>query len=340
MSGERVLHTSAMPTGHRRSVVVTVGGEPARLTFAEKYTGDGIGWMGRFTSFRVEARLDGDPEPLVAAVADLAERGKLDLPPMGARERVADLLAAAGLLVRRASTVPWAHLTRSVTLAVEPDGRPPAITFSQHGGQEGRRQVVMEYDALDRIAEHLSGRYPQSSVDIAAGDRIGRFLAGFTAFAGDGGASVEAVSGLCAGLGVETQERFERRYPLLHTRRENTDCLFSLTLLVSSIENKISFTEFYDYGARPGDAGREYVYSAVTPYDSLEALLAHLEGSLGLAHDGLGADRLAACFRELVARGALGDGRGIEANRDIVAGWFVEAGVPYKPDVWVWFNSD
>jgi hypothetical protein len=340
MSAERVLHTSTLPDGRLRTLAITVRGDPGRLTFAEKYTGDGPGWMGRFTSFRVEARLDGDPAPLVEAVAGLAERGKLDLAPMGARERVADLLAAAGLLVRRDSTVPWVHLARHATLAIAPDGRPPAITFAEYGGEDGRRHVIAEYDSLDRIAGHLAGAHPESIADIPAADRIGRFVAAFTAFARTFDARAEPVAELYAALGVEAEERSERRYQLLHTNRAGTGCLFTLTLLVSSIEDKISFTEFYDYGAQPGDAGREYGYSAVTPYDSLQPLTAHLQARLGLEDDGAPADRLAACFSELIAVGALGDGRAIETNRNTVGELVAAAGVPFRPDYWVWFNSD
>ncbi|WP_426514128.1 hypothetical protein ACPPVO_28000 [Dactylosporangium sp. McL0621] len=338
MSAEQVLHTSTTPTGHQRTLAVAVRDA---LVFTEKYTGDGSGWMGRFTSFRAEARLDADPGPLVAAVADLAARGKLDLPPMAARERVADLLAAAGLLVRRDSTVPWVHLSRHATLTVAPDGRPPAITFAEYGGDDGRRHVVTEYDDIDRLTGHLAAAHPASIVDIAAGDRIGRFIAAFTAFADASGTHAGPVAALYEELGLEFEERFERRYRLLHTNRADTDCLFSLTLLVSSIENRISFSEFYDYGARPGDPGREYGYSVVTPYDSLEPLTADLEARLGRTPDGAPAqDRLAACFADLVARGALGDGRPIESNRDAVTELLTAAGVPAKPDFWVWFDSD
>ncbi|WP_433089340.1 hypothetical protein ACQP1P_23100 [Dactylosporangium sp. CA-052675] len=69
MSAEQVLHVSTMPTGHRRTLAVTVG---RTLTFWEKYTGDGSGWMGRITSLRAQARLDG---PLGARTPDAGRRG-------------------------------------------------------------------------------------------------------------------------------------------------------------------------------------------------------------------------------------------------------------------------
>ncbi|HTJ31837.1 MAG TPA: hypothetical protein VL738_01270 [Dactylosporangium sp.] len=337
LSHERELRSATVPTGQRRTLSVEIRDEaPPRLTFIEKYSGEGTGWLGRFTSFRAEAALDADPEPLVQAVAALADAGKLDLPPMGARERVADLLAAAGLIVRRQSTVPWAHLGRRATLAVSPDGRSPSVTFSQYAGDEGRFQVTTPYDGLDRIASHLA---TLSTVDGPAGDRLGRFFAAFEAFAAED-VGAERVHEMFVAAGVESQRREERRYPLLKVHRENTDCIFTLSLLVSSIDDKISFSEFYDYMPRSGDSGREYGYSAVTPYDSLGPLTALLESRLGVAPDGALPDRLAACLREFVARGALGDGRPIEACRDQVALWYAEAGVPYRPDHWVWFNSD
>ncbi|GAA3454111.1 hypothetical protein [Dactylosporangium matsuzakiense] len=323
MNGEQVLHTSTTATGHTRTLAVTVSGEPAKLRFTEKYTGDGSGWLGRFTAFHVEARLDAaDPGPLVAAVRDATVAAPL--PPGKARDRVAGLLAATGLLIRRSSSIPWVHLGRQATLAITPDGNPPAITFARYGEQ--KVHVVTGYDNLDRLTEHLTGARALSTQD-----RIGRFIAAFEPIT-----TREQVLALYEALGLEFEERSERRYPLLHANRANTDCIFTLTLLVSSIDDRIAFTEFYDYGARPGDAGREYGYSAVTPYASLQPLTGYLRAHLGL-DERAGLD---ACFRELVARGVLGDGRPIEANRDLVGELFSAAGVAYQPDHWVWVDSD
>ncbi|WP_433064469.1 hypothetical protein [Dactylosporangium sp. CS-033363] len=331
MGAEQVLHTSAGADGRVRTLAVSIEDGPRRLVFTEKHVGDGSGWMGRFTSFRAEARLDSEPGPLVAAVAELAERGKLDLPPMGARERVADLLASAGLLVRRDSSVPWVHLAARANLVVAPDGRPPAITFAEYLAGEGKRHIVVEYDAMERITLHLAG--PSGARD----DRIGRFIAAFTA-ATDGRS--ERVAELYRALGIEFEERFEHRYQLLSTFRANSGCAFSLTLIVSSIDDKILFREYYDYNARPGDPGREYAYSVETPFASLEALAVHLQALLGIEPEGAPADRLAACFQALVERGVLGDGQAIEANRNTVAQLFGAAGVPGKTDVWSWFNAE
>ncbi|MFI5908022.1 hypothetical protein [Dactylosporangium sp. NPDC051541] len=323
MSAEQVLQTSTTASGHTRTLAIAVGGEPPKLKFTEKYTGEGTGWMGRFTAFHVEALLDAaDPAPLVAAVEDVARAGRL--PPGKARERVAGLLAATGLLVRRTSSIPWVHLDKDATLTIAPDGNPPAITFARYGAE--KRHVVIEYEHLDRLTEHLTGARALSTED-----RIGRFV---DAFAGI--TTLERVVELYTAAGVEFEERSEHRYPLLRTNRTSTDCLFTLTLLVSSIEDRISFTEFYDYGGRPGDAGREYGYSAVTSYSSLEPLLAYLRAHLGLDEPAT----LDACFRELLARGVLGDGHAIEGNRDTVGELFTAAGVRYTPDHWVWFNSD
>ncbi|MGI5241141.1 hypothetical protein [Dactylosporangium sp. CA-139066] len=334
---ERELRASTVPTGQRRTLSVSVrdGSPPPRLMFIEKYTGDGTGWLGRFTSFRAEALLDGDPEPLIAAIAELAGAGKLDRPPMGARERVADLLEAAGLVVRRESTVPWLHLGRRGTLGVAPDGRRAGITFTQSAAGEARFQVVAAYDDLDAVAAHLA---LSSTVDVAPADRLGRFFALFEAFA-DGEVNAERVQRMLRDAGVESERRDERRYRLLHVDREHTDCIFTLTLLVSAIEDKITFTEFYDYLPRSGDAGREYGYGATTPHASLPQLTAHFAARLG-REPAAGPDGLAACFRELVDRGVLGEHQAIESNRNLVAGWFTDAGVPWRPDDWVWFNSD
>ncbi|GAA2371733.1 hypothetical protein GCM10010170_073490 [Dactylosporangium salmoneum] len=337
-----MLRTSTTASGHLRVLAVTQG--DGRFGFAETYSartpsGQDTGWMGRFAAFRVEARDGEDPAPLIEAVADLAGRGRLDLPPMQARELVADLLVAAGVLVRRSSTVPWAHVGGRATVVLEPDGRPPAIRFTEHHGDAGRRQVEAGFEDLDRIAAYLAARHPRSVDGVGEGDRIGRFLGAFTAFAAEHEGRVEAAARLYTELGVEHEERFEWRYRLLHANRTGTGCLFSLTLLVSSIENRIAFTEFYDYEARGADAGREYGYSAVTPYDSIGRLLGHLEPRLGRAHDGPPAERLARCFEGLLATGVLGDGRAIETNRDAVLGLFTEAGVPGEPDFWFWAND-
>lgn len=347
---ERVLHTSTVPSGQQRTLSVTVrDGRDARTSvmFIEKYTGTGTGWLGRFTSFRVEALIPADPDGragrLVADVSALVDSGQLDLPPEGARDRVAELMTAAGFEPLRRTTIPWVSLPGRTTLSLHPDERPPAIKFWQHGGDGDRVQVVTAYESMDRVAEHLARRFPQSTVDLMPGDRIGRFIATFTAFlaaTGEADPPADRVARLYGELGVPAERRSERRHELLRTYRDNTDCAFSLTLLVSSIDDRISFTEFYDYYARPGDSGREYGYSAITPYGSLDRLVAFLEGRLGHARQGDPADRLVACFRELVDRGELSAGGAIETCRNLVGGWFTEAGVPYKPDFWVWFDSD
>ncbi|WP_433222800.1 hypothetical protein ACQP00_24450 [Dactylosporangium sp. CS-047395] len=330
MSAEQVLHTSTGTDGRVRTLTVSIHDGPSRLVFLEKYAGDGPGWLGRYASFRAEARLDTDPGPIVAAVADLANRGRLELPPMAARDRVAELLAAAGLPVRRSSSVPWVPLAAGVHLVVTPDGRAPQIAVTVYQPGETKRHIVVEYDALERITAHLAG--PSGAKD----DRIGRFVAAFTEATGG---QIERIMGLYRALGIEFEERIEHRYQLLSTFRAGAGCTFSLTLLVSAIDDKIAFREFYDYHARAGDPGREYAYSVETPFASLEALTVHLRALLEIEPGGAPADRLAACFQALVERGVLGDGQGIEANRNAVAQLFGAAGVPGKTDVWAWFNE-
>jgi hypothetical protein len=135
-----------------------------------------------------------------------------------------------------------------------------------------------------------------------------------------------------------------RREVLLRVRRQSTDCIFKLQLLMAADDARvgIAFWENYDYLARPGDAGREYGYGTRTPYASLAALAAYFEAKVGrepVDTESL-EDRLAAAMRELVDRGELGDELGLRENRDRVAAWFEEAGAPVTPDTWVWFDSD
>ncbi len=130
---------------------------------------------------------------------------------------------------------------------------------------------------------------------------------------------------------------------LLHRQREQTDSMVQLRLLIDPVgKTGIAFWEDYEYYARAGDAGREYGYGVKTPYESLEALVDSLEQRSGRAPEPTEdlEDRLVASMRRLVERGDLGARLPLRENRARVAAWFTEAGVPVKPDEWVWINSD
>lgn len=129
---------------------------------------------------------------------------------------------------------------------------------------------------------------------------------------------------------------------LLSVHRVQTRCVFTLTLSFNPGDRGISFTEFYDYLPVPGDAGREYGYGVRTPYASLPILVDFFEARLGGTAEASGelADRLTACFRDLIASGELGNDLPLRENNGRVTGWFAEAGVTFEPTDWFWFNSD
>lgn len=152
-----------------------------------------------------------------------------------------------------------------------------------------------------------------------------------------------------AQAGAQVKEiGFERRETLLRVYRTGTDCVFKLTLSIDRGDYKpgIRFTEFYDYLPRRGDEGREYAYSVHTGLSSLDRLVrffgARLDEPASTIDDTPDhhlEDRLVRHFRQLVARGELGDALPLRENRDRVTAWFHEAGAPTEPDDWSWING-
>ncbi|MEV5965783.1 hypothetical protein AB0L70_28710 [Kribbella sp. NPDC051952] len=125
-----------------------------------------------------------------------------------------------------------------------------------------------------------------------------------------------------------------RREELLRVHRMPSDCIFKLTLTIDA--DRITFTEFYDYGPRGDDPGREYGYSVHAPYDALDQLAdVYAPGTEGPA-----ADRLVRAFNHLITEGVLGDGRGLKINQTKVFEGFEAAGVEPTTSVWSWINSD
>jgi hypothetical protein len=160
------------------------------------------------------------------------------------------------------------------------------------------------------------------------------------------GANRAAVSTwiLAAGLPRRLRERpapaaealpAARTERLLKVHRAGPDCVFALTLVVDP-ERGITFREAYDYLPRPGDPGREYSYGVRTPYTSIDRLNEALDAPAA----GDPPARLARAFRDLLARGVIGDGLALRAARDRVAELFTSAGVPTEPADWHWVNSE
>jgi hypothetical protein len=125
---------------------------------------------------------------------------------------------------------------------------------------------------------------------------------------------------------------------LLSVHRADRGCIFTLTLVLDpeAGDKGITFTEFYDYGPRGDDPGREYGYSVHALYDALGVLAdAYAPGT-----DGTPAERLAGAFKAMVQAGVLGDDMPLKANRQRVSQGFAAAGVSATTSSWSWFNSD
>lgn len=144
-----------------------------------------------------------------------------------------------------------------------------------------------------------------------------------------------------------TGRGLERKETLLRVYRPDTGCVFELRLSIDRGDSwpGIRFDEYYEYLPRQGDAGREYAYGVRTDLSSLGPLVGFFDARLD--DDARGQyppnqhleDRLVWHLGQLVARGELGDALPLRENRDRVAAWFREAGVPAEPDSWSWFES-
>ncbi|WP_433166629.1 hypothetical protein [Kribbella sp. CA-247076] len=124
-----------------------------------------------------------------------------------------------------------------------------------------------------------------------------------------------------------------RRETLLRVHREN-GCIFTLTLILdpSGGDRGITFTEFYDYGPRGDDPGREYGYSVHAPYDALDVLADHYAPDAA----GPAEDRLVAALRTALHDG---DRLTLKGNQHRVLEGFEAAGVPATTSVWSWIND-
>lgn len=160
------------------------------------------------------------------------------------------------------------------------------------------------------------------------------------------GSSAAAVAERFTAAGVPaTVTRSERRVGIRHVYRDNTDCVFDLSVRFHPTAYKdrgIVFVESWEYMPRPGDSGRDYYYSVATPYRYLRGLATFLAARTGVtmtpadATDEEVEEVVAAALRAVAVR----DDLPIKANRDQVQALFAEAGVPVSPDSGAWINSD
>lgn len=133
-----------------------------------------------------------------------------------------------------------------------------------------------------------------------------------------------------------------RRVTLVNVYRKSTDCIYKLILTLDAHDSEkgVSFTESYDYGPMADDPGREYGYTAYSPYSSIAKLTTYLEQRFEwVARGNEPEEQLVSCFVELVAKGELRDGRPLQFNYSQVLAWFEAAGVPAASSTWSWISS-
>jgi hypothetical protein len=245
-----------------------------------------------------------------------------------------------------------------VELSLGTDGREPTATLTEASMPLDARYAEHPfalYFSLD--ATELLIDYAHRNLGLARPDHIPaerprqRLIACFDALARAGHlaasqrqrATRDVVAAWLAGAGIEHRIGNTARYEkLAESYRAGPQCQFDLTLWMDpGPEQKIGFREFYDYLRRGGE-GAEYGYSVKTPYSGLAKLVAYFEQRTGRRpgpDEGL-EDRLANAMAALVGAGELGDNLPIEANRNRVAEWFTEAGVPAEQSFWHWVDMD
>ncbi|MFC5007879.1 hypothetical protein ACFPIJ_59980 [Dactylosporangium cerinum] len=262
---------------------------------------------------------------------DLVERWILDagLPrKVGGRERVHEVMRAGD---------------RHLTLRFWVGPRPQTFCFEEERRADGRRDpanvdaVSAPMDDLERLVTFLERRYPPTGRH-RTDDRLAACFAAAVE-AGDLPAmgARDIVAGWFADAGTAARQTgLAHTERLLQVHRTDTDCVFALTLTTDPQEGTITFREQYDYLPRPGDPGREYAYGVRTPYTSIRRLNEFLGATPGGGEEA----RLTRCFRDLIARGRIGDGLPLRQARDRVQELFAEAGVPAEQTNWNWMNSD
>lgn len=313
-----------------------------------------------------------DPEELlVRSLEQAIARGELD-PTAGqaaARDQVNRWRAAAGV----ASTHDGGGNDRRQTLlqlpldrgsAAATGGRLVTVSFSigsynkqlrfyesygvaDETYRDGLYQLEIPWSSAGALLSWLENRVGEQAEGLSVDDRLVR---AFEVLAERGELAPGrpmAVRDRVAGWLTAARVEFKSwgndwKETLLKVHRDSTDCIFTLTLTLDATDagKGIRFAEHYDYLPTTGDAGREYAYSVHTAYSSAEALADFFDERFGRPTDGTPSDRLIANFAELVGRGELSDGLPLEENKDRVAGWFTEAGVPVETEKWSWFNSD
>ncbi|MFI5709633.1 hypothetical protein [Kribbella sp. NPDC051620] len=306
-----------------------------------------------------------DPEDLlIRCLEEAIAGGRLD-PGAGqatARDQVARWRAAAG--------VEWAEgppgYDRREVLLQQPRGGDRLVTVSLSIGsynkqlrfeesygvsdqtyRDGHYQVEIPWTAAETLLGWLEARVGEQAEGLSVDDRLVRAF-GVLAERGELApgrpmAVRDRVAGWLTAAGVEFKSwGHDWKETLLSVYRERTNCIFTLKLTLDATDEKagIHFSEHYDYLPGSADTGREYAYSVQTPFGSAEALVEYFDQRLGQPTSGTLSERLVASFAAVTARGELADHLPLEENRDRVARWFTEAGVPLKTEKWSWFNSD
>ncbi len=307
-------------------------------------------------------------------VADLAavvarEPGGTGDEPGRLRDAVAARCRALGIpyelagLARRITLLDMPDLDTgtafALTLSIDANRPAPEVTFTEsikrlrRNGRGNSYAVVLPASAVPQAVAHLVARFPDEVPPALPAAPEAQLAAVLTALAEAGplgpGQPQRTVrdrvaAWLSEGEVPHTVRNHTRDEPLLEVWREAGGCAFTLRLRLDPVDpgRGITFSEEYDYVSRAGLGGREDFYTVRTPYASLAALAGFFEGRVGGTPDPSAdpADRLVAALARLVANGELADGLPIAVNRDRVAGWFSEAGVPARIDHSVWMSMD
>ena len=133
-----------------------------------------------------------------------------------------------------------------------------------------------------------------------------------------------------------------QRHELLRHHRVASDCSFTLSLSFGAGRDRdeLSFTEFYEYPSRPGDAGREYSYSIYVAERDLDRMALAWARRCHRSTHGDPRATVLVSFQSLIRTGELGQHLAIEENVRRVRSWLVQAGIHCRDDRWSWWNTD
>jgi hypothetical protein len=133
------------------------------------------------------------------------------------------------------------------------------------------------------------------------------------------------------------------RHELCREFRPDIGCEFVLLLTFDAgpDETEISFTELYEYPARPDNAGREYAYSILVAGRDIDRLVKVVTGRCDRpagAEDSRAV--LLESFRDLVENRLFGAHLERQDNVGTLGYWLDGAAIAHREDRWAWMDSD